>query len=253
MYQYDEEFYQYINRGAFNSANRVLPALIAVLPDPVQSVLDVGCGAGAWLNVWKTHGAEVVGLDGDYVNGEQLMVDREEFVVADLSKGFNLDRRFTIVQSLEVAEHLPEITAKKFVESLCHHSDMILFSAAPPGQGGENHINEQPYEYWRELFLERGYDMYDPVRPAVLSDSDVKPWYRYNTFLYVAENCKPKLRDALSVYRVAGGEPVRDLSPRMYQLRKRLICMLPSGMSTYLATLKKSLFLLAAKFKDGYG
>ena len=32
------------------------------------------------------------------------------------------------------------------------HSDIVLFSAAPPGQGGHGHVNERSYEYWRGEF-----------------------------------------------------------------------------------------------------
>jgi hypothetical protein len=30
-------------------------------------------------------------------------------------------------------------------------------TAAPPGQGGTQHVNEQPKEYWGALFSERGF------------------------------------------------------------------------------------------------
>ena len=42
--------------------------------------------------------------------------------------------------------------ADVFVDSLCRHGELIIFSAAVPGQGGERHVNEQPLEYWREKF-----------------------------------------------------------------------------------------------------
>ncbi|WP_191907574.1 class I SAM-dependent methyltransferase [Vibrio fortis] len=39
----------------------------------VTSVLDVGCGQGAWLSVWKKRDdIRVAGLDGHYVNPKGL-------------------------------------------------------------------------------------------------------------------------------------------------------------------------------------
>ncbi len=253
MYEYDDDFYRYINQGATDSARVVIPALLATLPVPVGSVLDVGCGAGAWLGVWKSLGTRVVGLDGDYVNREGLLIDQGEFRTADLAEGFVLEQRFDLVQSLEVAEHLPAASAETFVASLCRHADMVLFSAAPPGQGGENHVNEQPYDYWRGLFRRQGFAMYDPVRRAVLHQDEVKAWYRYNTFLYLREESQPALRAALSAYRVGDGAIAQDISPPLYRLRKRLIQLLPVAVGTWLAILKKNLFGISLKLNGSSG
>lgn len=247
MYEYDEQFYRYINEGSANSARKVLPILLDALPGPVESVLDVGCGAGAWLKVWSSLGAEITGLDGEYVNPDQLLIESERFVAADLSRDFFLEQRFSLVQSLEVAEHLPESSARGFVASLCRHADMVLFSAAPPGQGGENHINEQPYEFWRDLFREQGYALYDVIRPSLLSDEGVMPWYRYNSFLYINDSVSPASHQALAAFRVAENVQVADLSPGLYQLRKRLVRLLPRGANTALARLKKNAHIASAR------
>jgi hypothetical protein len=249
MYKYDENFYYYINQGAMDSARVVIPTLLSVLQKPVTSVLDVGCGAGAWLTVWKSHAVAILGLDGDYVRPQQLLISPEEFYPTDLSAGFDLKRRFGLVQSLEVAEHLPAASSAGFVQSLCRHSDMVLFSAAPPGQGGENHVNEQPYEFWRELFRQQGYELYDPIRQVLLTNKLVKPWYRYNTFLYVSTRSSADISTALGAHRIQQGAPVVDLSPPIYQLRKRLVSLLPGPASTALAIMKKTLFRVFFKLK----
>lgn len=251
MYEYNEEFYRYISEGSAQSARRVLPELLDVLPFRPDSVLDVGCGAGAWLGVWKSLGAQVLGLDGDYVQPGQMLIDPGEFQAADLGQAFDLGRRFSLVQSLEVAEHLPASSAAEFVDSLCRHSDLVLFSAAPPGQGGENHVNEQPYDYWRALFGNQGYAIYDPLRPRLLDDADVKPWYRYNTFVYLNDEAPAALRDALSGYAIPGDSPVPDLSPAAYRLRKRAVALLPRAASTALARIKKGYFNTRSRLSSG--
>jgi hypothetical protein len=63
-----------------------------------------------------------------------------------------MGRRFDLVQSLEVGEHLPLSAAETLVDSLTTASDRVLFSAAVKGQGGEFHVNEQPLAFWQELF-----------------------------------------------------------------------------------------------------
>jgi hypothetical protein len=59
--------------------------------------------------------------------------------------------------SFEVAEHLPEAYADRFVNLMCLGSDNVVVSAATPGQGGLDHVNEQPHEYWISKFSQRGY------------------------------------------------------------------------------------------------
>ncbi|MEP1471054.1 MAG: methyltransferase domain-containing protein [Halieaceae bacterium] len=242
MYEYDRDFYNYINQGSVDSAKHILPIVKKALADPIDTVLDVGCGAGAWLSVWKSLGADVTGLDGAYLNTDQLMIDATEFLPVDLNTDFDLGTRFSLVQSLEVAEHLPENSANSFVASLCRHGDIVMFSAAPPGQGGENHINEKPYEYWQKLFNAHGYDMYDPIRQTAADKVEIKPWYRYNTFLYVNRLASTATREALSDWRVAEAQLVQDISPPLYRLRKLLLRALPSRIVTHLAILKKRHF-----------
>jgi SAM-dependent methyltransferase len=249
MYEYDEVFYNYINRGAISSARALLPPLISALPCKIESVLDVGCGAGAWLSVWKSMGADITGLDGDYVRNDQLLIDTEEFIAADLRNSFSLQKKFTLAQCLEVAEHLPSTAAAGVVESLCQHADLVLFSAATPGQGGENHINEQPISYWRALFETQGYALYDPVRPVVSGNSTVKSWYRYNTFLYVNEECPEHIKEGLARHRVASQQRPKNFEPLLYRARKQLIRVLPDQISTLMAIVKKNLFKLSFKLR----
>ncbi len=238
-HQYDPQFYRYINRGALDSAAVVLPLLDNYFS--TASVLDVGCGAGAWLSVWKERDAEVLGLDGDYVDRSGLLINEAEFSATDLSCEFDLQRQFDLVQCLEVAEHLPETASRSFVASLCGHADVVLFSAAPPGQGGEHHINEQPYAYWRDRFEEQGFQMYDVLRGALSGQDSVMPWYRYNSFLYVRKNRLPSLHEKLRETAVAISAVPTDISPQFYQWRKRLVALLPVSAMTALATLKKHL------------
>src|SRR5690242_20053849 len=97
-----------------------LRAPSAVVPSIIKlfhptSVLDVGCGVGTWLSVFKEYGlADYFGIDGDYVDEEllRLYLDPEHFKAVDLESSFDLKRKFDLVISLEVAEHLGMDSAK---------------------------------------------------------------------------------------------------------------------------------------------
>src|SRR6267154_2028522 len=140
LHEYTEEFFEYIERGSIASAKQFCTFLTPLLN--VRSVLDVGCGRGAWLREWQNAGVRIAqGVDGPYVCQQSLLIPVHDFAVVDLTKKFDMQRRYDLVTSLEVAEHLPASCSEAFISSLVAHADLVLFSAATPGQGGENHIN----------------------------------------------------------------------------------------------------------------
>jgi len=238
MNQYDDEFFNYVNAGAIRSAKLILPILLNQIP--VNSVLDVGCGQGAWLSIWHELGIPIViGIDGAYVNKTRLLCQKDEFVEHDLSKPFDLGRRFDLVQSLEVAEHLQASSAPGFIESLVRHGDKILFSAAPPGQGGDHHVNEQNYEYWRAQFARYDYVPIDLLRPTIKSLDKIEPWYRYNTILYIKKSELNNISPFIKNFIIDDNKLIDDVSPIMYRVRKVLIGMLPVKIMTRLAKLKE--------------
>lgn len=166
----------------YNSANGILP-IVLKLCNP-KSVLDIGCGVGAWLKFFDNHNiTDYIGVDGDYVDLNKLKIPREKFISADLRKPFDLQRKYDLVMSLEVAEHLPEETADVYIETLVNHGDTILFSAALPGQGGQNHLNEKWPEYWAEKFAKHHFYFEDVIRFKIWNDHDIGWWYRQNIFL----------------------------------------------------------------------
>jgi len=239
MYEYSADFYSYLASFAARSAQVVVPRLTAVLP--VRSVVDFGCGQGAWLSVWRSSGATVVGVDGPYVDPDRLLVDPALFHAADLAKPIDLGRRFDLVQSLEVAEHLPATKAEQFIATLTAHGPCVLFSAAVPGQGGENHINEQPLDYWRAMFRRRGYVAIDWLRPQLVDDQTVEPSYRYNVMLYVEEAHLAALPEAVRTCRVRDGAALDDYRPLSNRLRNAVVRHLPLAAVNRLARLKASL------------
>ena len=169
-----------------NAAREVVPILLQLTKS--TSVLDVGCGTGTWLKVFEENGVnDYLGVDGDYVERSMLKIPHKLFHAHDLTKSFTLGRKFDIVVSLEVAEHIPEQCADSFIESLVKHAEVLIFSAAIPGQGGQNHLNEQWPEYWQKKFEPFGFYFHDVIRPQIWGNEQVDFWYRQNMFLVKRE------------------------------------------------------------------
>ncbi len=175
-YHHTEDVYN------MDAPREVVPIIMELIKP--KSVLDVGCGTGTWLKAFEEAGVEhYYGLDGHYVKESQLQIPYKKFIVTDFSKQWAINEEFDLVVSLEVAEHLPESSADTFIESLVAHGDVILFSAAVPGQGGQHHINEQWPEYWQQKFAKHGFYFHDTIRPLIWNNEKVNWWYRQNIFI----------------------------------------------------------------------
>jgi SAM-dependent methyltransferase len=183
---YQDNFHNIHFQNSLNSAKEVVPLFLSYFKP--QNVLDVGCGLGTWLNVFKENKCDVYGIDGDYVQKKDLIIDQNEFKDYDLNLQFDLQRKFELVISLEVAEHILPENAKQFIDSVCIHGDVILFSAAIPGQEGTLHYNEQYNEYWVDLFLQNDYECFDFLRHIIWNNNKISWWYRQNILIFVKKN-----------------------------------------------------------------
>jgi len=247
-HSYDALFYEYQQIGSARSARAVLPNVVDLLGP--QSVLDVGCGAGAWLaECERLHILDIAGVDGEYVDRSILMFHANTFTTRDIAKPFDFRRQYDLVQCLEVGEHVPAHSSEILVDNIVRHGKRILFSAAVPGQGGEDHINEQPYEFWRDLFQSRGYRLFDFIRPAIQKAPDVEPWYRYNILFFAHDDVIGSLPAAVTNYRIPDESVIRDFSPMPYRIQKMIVRLLPNTVASGIAKFKHKLVLRSLRTK----
>lgn len=181
---YGAEFHATRDAQTRPAAQTVLSHLFNICQ--IKSVCDVGCGVGTWLSAAQELGAEtVLGFEGPWVSAAQMEVDPSCVKHQDLEQPVEVDGRFDLVLSLEVAEHLTPARGPGLVAELCQLSDLVLFSAAILNQGGTGHKNERWQSYWAGLFDEQGFDTIDAIRPHIWNDGSMPWWYRQNILLYV--------------------------------------------------------------------
>ena len=153
LHHYGDEFNK-------KSANIILSYLKEIYP--FESVVDVGCGKGTWLSVCDDMDIKVLlGIDGPHIlDLNQFLLPETFFLEYNLDNQIDklkLEKKYDLAMCLEVAEHLQPNSAEAFVNFLVTSSDVILFSAAVPGQTGENHYNEQFPDYWLDIFNKHNY------------------------------------------------------------------------------------------------
>lgn len=185
-----------IEPQGLDGAQAAIPYILGTLGTHVPaSVLDVGCGVGKWLKALEAYGiTNAYGIDGVDIPEGELLVSRSKFQVVDLRTEWRLPQRYDLIICMEVAEHLEEQYAESLVRAICLHSDRVVFSAACPGQEGQNHVNCQWPQYWQAKFNTCGYSCCDDVRWKMWSDERIESYYRQNCFI------------AFSDFKTAGSE-----------------------------------------------
>lgn len=153
---YDAVYFQKYTAEMEHSAIGMVSSIVRHLQP--RTAVDIGCGSGEVLIELVKAGIEAEGFDlsdaalsacrakGLRVGKFDLEDERQKFtVMADLAI------------STEVAEHVPEKLADRYVDLLCSVGQkFVVITAAPPGQGGTDHVNEQPPEYWIDKFVRQG-------------------------------------------------------------------------------------------------
>jgi SAM-dependent methyltransferase len=150
-----------------------------------SSAVDVGCGTGRIIARLASEGVAIRGVEGSK-HAIELSPVRERIVRHNLEHGVPDLGRFDLALCIEVAEHLPQRAAEPLVAGLTRLSDRVIFTAAPPGQGGTHHVNEQPRSYWIALFDQHGFSPSPLVNvlQAAIADLEEPTWIKANLMTF---------------------------------------------------------------------
>lgn len=163
---------------------RVASWLLASLD--FESACDLGCGSGLVLSEMLKAGKKVWGVDGspDAITAADPAL-RPFLAVVDLEKPFCF--KADLVVCMEVAEHLEEKFADTLVGSLVESADRwIYLTAATPGQGGLDHVNEQPHSYWVEKLRAKGFELVPGLTAKIRTYliGIAAKWFQQNSMIF---------------------------------------------------------------------
>ena len=152
-----------------------------------RSIIDVGCGPGIYTAPLQDQ-VEVLGID-NYRDAGRLL-RKENFILGGI-EDYQPTKRYDLALCIEVAEHIPFELSSILVSKLADCSDRIVFSSAPPGQGGVHHINCQPQVFWDDLFTQAQYCIDDAETKRFKDHLGANwdmfyrvPWIRDNVRIY---------------------------------------------------------------------
>lgn len=191
--RFDRKYHRgYYERNVSRRASASAPEMAAGIMDlfAPESLVDIGCGAGDLIAYLHDHyGVRVAGLERA---AAAIEMAREKNLEV---RQFDIETQVTpaytgadVAVCMEVAEHVSGEASDFLVRLICDISEQILFTAAPPGQPGNGHINCQPREFWIKLFDRHG-RIYDNYATRKLSQTwsksgRVTSWYWRNLMIF---------------------------------------------------------------------
>lgn len=231
-------FYRSITAGAAKAAASIAPLVQRCIG--AKSVVDFGCGTGAWLEAFRACGSkEVLGLDQFDPAGVALRIAPGEYRRVDLTLPVAVGARFDLALCLEVGEHLPPASSQTLVRNLVAAADCVVFSAAVPGQGGVGHFNERPIAEWVKMFADEGYSASDFVRAEIAERRlPAEPWYRYNTLFFYRSSLAAAQPACVREHELTDPSRIPERAAAWWRARCALVGLLPVGAATALANLK---------------
>jgi 2-polyprenyl-3-methyl-5-hydroxy-6-metoxy-1,4-benzoquinol methylase len=181
---YDRSFYEEANEEKRKSSRKVAAVINSFLE--FNSVLDIGCGCGLYLAEFQRLGKETLGCEASSDAIKMAPPDVTVFF-CDVTRPILLNRRFDLVLSIEVAEHIRKSASGQLVRNCTAYGDTVVFTAAPRGQGGIGHINEQPYKFWTDLFAANHFryrrEFSEKIR-SVMKKEKVVEWIARNLMVF---------------------------------------------------------------------
>lgn len=167
------EFYQENGGGNYTDSKNWMPFFemiaerISEIFNP-KTVLDAGCACGYLVAALRDKGIEAFGIDiSDYaINNAREDIKpflNVQSITDKLPESF--PKKYDLVMTIEVLEHLFPEDGKNAIALLCRYSDTVLFTSTPSDIEDKTHVNVQQKEYWAKIFAEQFFyrDLFQPV------------------------------------------------------------------------------------------
>jgi len=185
---YKDKYYEKRKKDPWRSESNHIGEVLNERYKP-ESVIDFGCAIGTHLEPFYNKGVKIKGIEGNKYAIENSVVPSRYVVQHDLRDPFEPSDYYDLALSIEVAEHIPEEFSDIYADTIADSAERIVMTAAPPGQGGTHHVNEQTLEYWIQKFENRGFkfDQNETNKVASLFDVDNSTWMENNLLIFKKE------------------------------------------------------------------
>ncbi len=145
----------------------------------LQTVFDLGCGAGTYTEYLIRCGFIAKGFDAN----PNTRSFSEYCEVRDLTEPFG-PAKVDCVLCLETGEHIPQEFEQQFIDNITNcHPDLLILSWFPTSGPGHGHVNTRPNQYVVDQFRNRGFD-YLHSETEQLRESASLWWFKESLLVF---------------------------------------------------------------------
>lgn len=124
------------------------------------TVLDAGCAMGYLVEALRKKGVEAYGFDvSEYAIANVAEEVKPYCFVHSITEKLpdDIPKKFDLVITIEVMEHLFPQDGSRAISNLCQYSDTIIFTSTPDDIEDMTHLNVQQAEYWCKEFAKNSF------------------------------------------------------------------------------------------------
>ena len=185
---YTSQFYA-VHAAGVEEYRRLADVVHDMFPD-LHKVLDIGVGPVLRCTVSRSLATRSTASRGRFMRSTCHPSRTLSTSPTSRRSTRATSTRRILVVCTEMAEHLDPEHADHLVSLLAGLAQSaIYFTAATPGQGGQDHVNEQPREYWVSKFAALGWVL-DEHRTSLMRSRLFEVirhqiWYPLNSMVFV--------------------------------------------------------------------
>lgn len=159
------DFYEKNGGGNYTNEEQWKPFFAGIADEIInkfnpKTVLDAGCAMGYLVEALRNKGVKAYGFDiSEYAISKVDESVKPYCFVHSITENLpdNFPKKYDLVITIEVLEHLFPADGAKAIKNLCQYSDTVIFTSTPSDVEDITHVNVQQQEYWCKEFAKNNF------------------------------------------------------------------------------------------------